>query len=200
MMALSGVRSSWVMLFMNRILAWLARLRLLLGKAKLFHPVHLAKPGLDGRQQHLEIDRLGQVVVGPQPLAGDDVLAIGAGRDEDEGGIGFLRMVLAQLGQQLVSVLLGHGDVAEHEIRVMLQDRLHALIAIGRLDRLIAGIGQLRDNALADAGLILDAQDLCHRPILPLRWRASIGAGRVDSAGARSMVSIRRSRSIGLVR
>ena len=123
----------------------------------------------------LEVERLREVVHGPERQTAHGHFDIGDGRDEHDGGVGMPR---AQLLEQLDPVHPRHAEVAQHQVCGLAVDQRQGLAAIGGLAR-HEPVG-LHDapQDLPEAQLVVDHQTprrRCRRT--PVRHPASCRMG-----------------------
>ena len=90
---------------------------------------HLIETRGDGREQNLVIDRLDEIVVGAGLLAGQNVVPLGQGRQEDERHVRH-GPLLAQGLEHVVTAEARHGDVAEDEVGTVLLKQASASLPL----------------------------------------------------------------------
>ncbi len=89
---------------------------------------YTAQDGLDAEYQFLHREGLGDVVVGTQFEAFENVLLQRLGSEEDDGYLGIGR---ADLLCQCESVFLGHHHVEHADVELGLQESLETGLAVG---------------------------------------------------------------------
>jgi len=128
-------------------------------------PVFLQQPAVFETVCHqdlelLDVEGLGQVIQGPQAQGLDGLLHAGVGRDHDrrDRGLGFLEMP-----EDIHAVDLGHLDVADQEIDILLLDVLvdagRARIGQDVIPFFLQNDGQKLDNR----PLVIDNENRVHR-------------------------------------
>jgi hypothetical protein len=80
-------------------------------------------------------------------------------REEKEGKFTSLGMIAAELRQQGMAIHNRHGDVADHEVRFLVEDRIEGDLAVFGLQRLVAGIMQLFDDIPAQIDFIFNTEN-----------------------------------------
>ncbi len=120
---------------------------------------HAREPCRDDGREQVEVDRLGDVVVGAEAPSLELAVAIGERRQEHERHAREARRQRDQALEQLEPGHQRHVDVAEHEIGRVLQDRGQACVpVIGDAER-VAALDQLLDDQRGGLAIVLDAQD-----------------------------------------
>ena len=112
--------------------------------------------GGDPRQELLDAEGLGHVVVRPQVERGDLVAVAAAGRDHDHPD----RRAFADLAAELEAVDLGEHEVEENDVRAFGLQQLQGAHAVGGDDRLESAHGEVRAHEIDDVGIVLDEEDL----------------------------------------
>ena len=116
-----------------------------------------AQRALDGEQQRLAFEGLGQVVVGAGPDRGNRVLDAAVGGDQDEAQLGSMP---AHFGQHLQAVAVGQFEVGNHKAqRVIVKQRRRAIQA-ARFGNAIAGLVQRLAHQFALGRVVLDQQQV----------------------------------------
>src|SRR5258708_11507921 len=122
------------------------------------------------------IDRLRKILVGAGIKAGNHVLRIGSGRQNDvrrERAIAFA----LEAETNLDAVELRYRDVQEDQVGSAFADGRQTCFAIGRLGRLVAVRTQSRHNDVAIFLAIVDDEDargIIHlKAVAPGRWGGS---------------------------
>ena len=111
----------------------------------------------DAGQQHLQIDGLGDIVVGPLAERVDDVLAFVLGRHHDHGEVG-PRLQAAQLLEHLYPVDFGHHDVEQHEVVRPPRNGLQRALAVRRHVHFVTAVHETAGNEVAVILVIVDDQ------------------------------------------
>ena len=112
-----------------------------------------------GEQQHLvEIERLGQVIVGAALHRLDGGLHRPVRGHDDHVRVG---RQLAQLGQHGEAVGARHADVEKHEVERRLREHAQRLVAVAHGGDLVAGLTQPFFEHPAQAILVVGDQDPC---------------------------------------
>ncbi len=110
------------------------------------------------RQQLTEGERFDQVVVGAKAHPGDDVLSVTSAREQDYGqGLG--RGLRAKPLQELEPVHVGHGHVADHQVRRRLGQQRQRLLTVGRVGNRASGCRQGTADDLSKHRLIVHDED-----------------------------------------
>lgn len=120
-----------------------------------------AQARVDGGDEVVGRDGLGEVVVGAEIHAGADVAFLAPAGEEDErkvSGGGFL----SQRFQYTMSVHLGHGDVAHDEIGVFAAGEVDALAAVSRFDYGEAFGSEEVGELAAQFCFVVDDEDSLH--------------------------------------
>ena len=143
--------------------------------------LHPAQQGPDARRQLLGHDRLGDVVVGARLEAGDHVVGVGLGGDDDDRHD-------ARRPQRPAHVEAGHvrqAQVEQHEVGLPLGERGQAGRPVGRLAHPVALVLEGHRQRQADLVVVLDEQQGVHSgAILPSHLRRSeyaVPAGRIST-------------------
>ena len=111
---------------------------------------------LQGQQDLVEVERLGQVVVGPAAHRLDRGGRAAEGGDDDHRQVGQRR---PELGQHVQAVAAGHLEVKQHGVGASCGDPRQRLVAVGRLEGMIAlGLEQQHEVA-ADRAVVVGHQD-----------------------------------------
>ena len=115
-----------------------------------------AQHGLDPGQQLLDAERLDHVIVGPVAQAAHPVgLFAPGGEDDHRQG----RAQAADLAEDLQPVAPGQHQVQQQQVELGARRHFQALVAVGRLQRLVAGEPQGIDDPPADGRVVFDGQD-----------------------------------------
>ncbi len=110
-------------------------------------------------QQLVDLERLGQVVVGAFLERGDRVGHLGEGGHQDDlGG----RRLLPHPPEQRQPVQLGQADVADHDVEHLRGDLSQTLGAVVGHRHPVPGIAQRIFQRRAQIGLVVDQQDVQH--------------------------------------
>ena len=119
------------------------------------HPGAAQQPA-QPRDELLDAERLGDVVVAARGQAGDAVLDGVLGGEEQHRHLGALA---AHPAQHLEAVEVGQHDVEDHGVRPELARRAHGGRAVGRGPHLPALVPQRHREQLREGGLVVDDQD-----------------------------------------
>jgi hypothetical protein len=142
----------------------------------------LPQRSLQGQHDLVEIERLGEVVIGSPAHRLDGGGRPAQGGDDDDRQVGQLR---AQLRQDLHAVAAGHLEVEQDGVRRLLGDLGQRLSAVGRLQGLIA-LGSQEEHEIApDGPVVVGHQDLdwcVHDRCAPLFRPSATGRVKVNSA------------------
>ena len=116
-----------------------------------------AQLGADARQQHLELEGLGHIVVRAGVQALDGVrIARGGGQHDDRRR----QSALAHLPADLAPVEVGQVDVEKDEVGLQRDGLGHARGAVGGLgDGELLMQAELFGESLADIGIVIDDQN-----------------------------------------
>jgi len=108
----------------------------------LHHPARKPQTCPHFGQQHFKINRLCQIIICSRQNAVDDILAIRQGRQKKKGHCGELRVFRAHFTDEFMAAHSRHCNIADDQIRLMLQDHLKTLHTILGNQCLIAGMIQ----------------------------------------------------------
>ena len=135
-----------------------------------------AQHRLDAGHHFLGVKGLDHVIVGAQLQAQHLVKGLALGGQHHHGGVA----QLADAAADLEAVHPGHHDVQQHHVGLELVELFKALFAVvGRRD-LIALLGQVEPQQLADVGIVVHNEYLfvCHVSVPPLSSPKPAPAGR----------------------
>jgi hypothetical protein len=108
----------------------------------------------------VDVERLGQIVVGAFLQRRDRVVDGGVGGDEDDVGAGRL---LPHAAEQRQPVDLGEPDVADHHVEHVRRDLGQPLGAVGGQAHPMTGVAQGVAHQDPKVGFIIDEEDVEHR-------------------------------------
>jgi hypothetical protein len=132
--------------------------------ARLAAPQHRA----DARQQLVEVERLGHVVVGTKVERAHLVDDLVAGGEHDDRHLA----VQPQAAADLEAVRPRHGDVEQHHVGPVVARGRQRRVAVGNRAHLEALVGQTPLEQPDDLRIVVDQQQpSCHTPQLPRPWR-----------------------------
>ena len=117
-----------------------------------------AQQRLDPRHQRLLVDRLGQIFVGPGIKPFDYVARFGLGRHQNDRRER-QRRVRLDPPADFDAVELRHHDVEQNEVRPMLARDRQRLLAVARMQHLIAVRLQPRRQNIAIGLVVVGDQD-----------------------------------------
>ncbi len=116
---------------------------------------------LDRREEFLPRERLGDVVVRPDLHAGDQVADLALDREHRDRDVARFRSALERRAD-FPARQLGHHDVEQDEVRVILDRLLDALAPVAREDGAVPGVVEDRLDDEKDVFVVVDDQDaLC---------------------------------------
>ena len=135
-----------------------------------------AEHRLDAGHHFLGVEGLDHVIVCAQLKAQHLVEGLALGRQHHDRGIA----QLADAAADLEAVHLGHHHIQQHHIRLELVEFLKALFAVVGGRDLIALLGQVEPQQLADVGIVVHNEYLfvCHVSVPPLSSPKPTPAGR----------------------
>src|SRR5260221_10783846 len=117
---------------------------------------------LDGVLELARLERLGQDRIGAEGARDVEehqiVRAAAAGHGDDLD----LRRQLADLADGLYAFLLRHEDVRDDRVGLHLADKLHAFLAVGRLDQPVLPRGQRAHDEAPHRLVVVNYQNQCH--------------------------------------
>src|SRR3984957_11823439 len=149
-----------------------------------------AERGQDAREQLLDAERLGHVVVGAHVERGHLVPLAAPGRHHDDRDRG----MLADLPAELEPVDLGQHQVEQHHVRLLGLQHRQRLGAVGRHQRVEPAHGQVRPDQVDDVRVVLDDEHPGRRGELGHLNHEGFSTGRVirkdvpQSAGCSSIL------------
>jgi len=118
---------------------------------------------VDDGLEHVEIDRLGHVIIGPELASLEFVVAVGQRGQEHEGHVAEPRGKRRQSLQQLEAGHHRHADVGQHEVGFRPENRRKALPAVmGDMD-LVAPFHQLFGDQSGGVAVVFDTEDFLAR-------------------------------------
>jgi hypothetical protein len=113
----------------------------------------------DQGSQHLEINRLGDVIIGAEPPSFELVVPIRQRGEKDEWDVGEFRPARRQVLEQLEPGHDGHINVSEDEIRGRLAQTLQSKLPVVGHSNLIAAIGEIFGNQCSRFVIVLYTQN-----------------------------------------
>ncbi len=115
--------------------------------------------GLDAREDHAEVDRLGHIIVRALLQRLDDRVVAGLGGRHDDRQVGH-RPRLAHLLEHLDTVEPRHHDVEQDQIEVLGLDHLERLVAVAGHRHLVALAPKAPGQNVAVHLLIVDDENM----------------------------------------
>ena len=125
-----------------------------------------AEHRLDAGHHFLGVKGLDHIIVGTQLQAQHLVKGLALGRQHHHRGVAHL----ADAAADLQAVQPGHHHVQQHHVRLDLAEFFQALFPIVGGGDLVALLGQVEPQQLADIGIVVHDKDLfvCHESVPPL--------------------------------
>ena len=118
--------------------------------------------GADSRQRHVEVDGLGDIVVGSEVEALDDVLALALGADHDDGQF-YVGVDLAHAPKHFVAAEIRHHDIEQDDIELAGTEFVQRILSPRRLDRIKATPDQTPHQDIAIVGNIVSDKNASFR-------------------------------------
>ena len=154
----------------------------------------LGQPRVDPRAEDHGIERLREVVVGPDLDAADDALGLVDGGDHDHRDVTRIRRRLEPL-EDRDAVELGHDDVEEHDVDRLVGEQLERLRSVCRgADRMAVLLEEASEQLPADAVVVGDEDRGATRASVrssPRRAAGSTSGRRLERPGGRCRLAQR---------
>jgi len=111
--------------------------------------------GVDDRQDLADVERLDQVGDGTERLDLRRGLLIGERRQKHEGNLA----ILAQVGRNVEAAHALHADVEQSQIGAVLTREKNRVVAVIRIDHVVAGLRQAMRQRGQHQAVVVDHQD-----------------------------------------
>jgi len=118
--------------------------------------------GAEASEELLEVERLGQVIVGSAVEAGHAVVHAAAGGEHQDGDA---RAAAAQLPAHGMAVLQGQHDIEDDQVVLVDGGKVHGLLAVAGQVHGVGLFAQAFSQETGDAGVVLDKENP-HVPIV----------------------------------
>jgi hypothetical protein len=113
---------------------------------------------VDGDGERVDLDRLGEVVLGAGPHRSHCSADVAERGGHDHGK---LRVLLAEFGKELHAVQSRHAQIGDHDVGRALRGQRQGLLTVAGAVHLVAGLLEELLEPAARAGLVVDHEQSC---------------------------------------